>query len=82
MARVENPKSPLVGKLKGVHLFHFDGAPCAQRVRFALREKGLRRGREIRFDDDSDAARIVLSNALYQRYRRPGECRLRGEGIN
>ena len=56
MARVKNPKSALVGKLEGIHLFHFDGAPCAQRVRFALREKGLRRGREVRFDDDSDAA--------------------------
>ena len=26
--------------------------------------------------------RIELSNAQYQRYRRRGECRLRGEGIN
>ena len=56
MALVQDPKSPLVGKLEGIHLFHFDGAPCAQRVRFALREKGLKRGREVRFDDDSEAA--------------------------
>ena len=56
MTRVENPKSPIVAKLEGVHLFHYDGAPCAQRVRFALHEKGLVRGREERFDDDSIAA--------------------------
>jgi len=47
MAIIDNPKSPLVGKLEGVHLFHFDGAPCAQRVRFALVERGLARGREV-----------------------------------
>lgn len=52
MARVEHPKSPIVSKLEGLHLFHFDGAPCAQRVRFALYEKGLVRGREIKFDAD------------------------------
>ena len=56
MPLVENPGSPLVGRLQGVHLFHFDGAPCAQRVRFALHEKGLTRGREVRFDDATDAA--------------------------
>ncbi len=50
MALVENPKSALVPQLKGVHLFHFDGAPCAQRVRFALIEKGLARGREVRWN--------------------------------
>ncbi len=46
MPRLANPPSPLVEKLQGVHLFHFDGAPCAQRVRFALGEKGLVRGVE------------------------------------
>ncbi|MCH9675302.1 MAG: glutathione S-transferase family protein [Gammaproteobacteria bacterium] len=56
MARIEQPKSPIVGKLEGVHLFHFDGAPCAQRVRFALHEKGLMRGREVRFDADDPAS--------------------------
>ena len=56
MALVEQPASPLVGRLRGVHLFHFGGAPCAQRVRFALHEKGLARGREVRFDDEADAA--------------------------
>ena len=56
MPHVANPKSALVGKLEGLHLFHFDGAPCAQRVRFALREKGLKRGREVVFDDDAPAA--------------------------
>ncbi len=58
MAKVENPASPWVSKLEGVHLFHFDGAPCAQRVRFALHEKGLNRGREVRFDAaDPEACR-------------------------
>jgi glutathione S-transferase len=50
MPRIDRPASPLVAKLDGLHLFHFDAAPCAQRVRFALAEKGLRRGREVRFD--------------------------------
>ncbi len=48
--KIEHPASPIVGKLEGLHLFHFDGAPCAQRVRFALYEKGLVRGREVKFD--------------------------------
>ncbi|MGI9590227.1 MAG: glutathione S-transferase family protein [Myxococcota bacterium] len=47
MPQVANPRSPLVGQLRGVHLFHFEGAPCAQRVRFALAEKGLTRGKEV-----------------------------------
>ncbi len=56
--KIENPESPIVDKLEGVHLFHFDAAPCAQRVRFALHEKGLVRGREVRFDAD-DAASLA-----------------------
>jgi glutathione S-transferase len=47
MALVEFPKSQLVAKLEGVHLFGFDGAPCSQRVSFALAEKGLRRSRRV-----------------------------------
>lgn len=54
--KVDNPKSPIIPKLEGVHLFHFDGAPCAQRVRFALHEKGLVRGREVKFDAMDPAA--------------------------
>ena len=50
MALIEQPASRIPGQLEGLHLFHFDGAPCAQRVRFALGEKGLARGREVRFD--------------------------------
>jgi glutathione S-transferase len=46
MPRIDQPESPLVPLLQGVHLFHFEGAPCAQRVRFALAEKGIERGRE------------------------------------
>lgn len=50
MPLIEAPQSPIVAQLQGLHLFHYDGAPCAQRVRFALGEKGLARGREVRFD--------------------------------
>lgn len=58
MPRINNPASPIVGKLEGLHLFHFDGAPCAQRVRFALAEKGLVRGREVKFAAaDADSCR-------------------------
>ena len=56
VALVEQPESPIVGRLKGVHLFHYDGAPCAQRVRFALYEKGLMRGREVKFDASDEAS--------------------------
>ena len=56
MAHVQNPPSALVPKLKGVHLFHFDGAPCAQRVRFALAEKGLIRGMEVKYDAEDEAS--------------------------
>lgn len=50
MPKIEQPRSQIPGALQGLHLFHFDGAPCAQRVRFALGEKGLARGREEKFD--------------------------------
>ena len=56
MTKITNPESPIVPNLKGVHLFHYGGAPCAQRVRFALHEKGLVRGREVRFDAADPAA--------------------------
>ncbi len=58
MPRIEQPASPVVGQLRGLHLFHFDGAPCAQRVRFALGEKGLSRGREVKFDATTPAALV------------------------
>ena len=67
MAHIEDPASELVGRLEGLHLFHFDGAPCAQRVRFALREKGLQRGREVRFDDGSPAACLGEDDAWVSR---------------
>jgi glutathione S-transferase len=47
VALIEHPSSPLVPKLRGVHLFGFDGAPCSQRVSFALAEKGLLRGATV-----------------------------------
>ena len=53
MALVESPKSPLVGRLEGVHLFGFDGAPCSQRVSFALAEKGLRRARRVKWSSEN-----------------------------
>ena len=56
MPLVEHPKSSIPGQLKGLHLFHYDGAPCAQRVRFALGEKGLSRDREEKFDAVTPAA--------------------------
>ncbi len=56
MPRIETPKSSIVSQLQGLHLFHFDGAPCAQRVRFALGEKGLARGREEKFDSVTPSA--------------------------
>lgn len=56
MPKIDSPSSPIPGQLQGLHLFHFDGAPCAQRVRFALGEKGLHRGREVKFDDTSQSA--------------------------
>ncbi len=56
MPKIEQPASPIPAALQGLHLFHFDGAPCAQRVRFALGEKGLSRGREEKFDSVTPAA--------------------------
>jgi glutathione S-transferase len=47
MAVVSNPRSSLPGKLRGLHLFHYGGAPCPQRVRFVLAEKGIRRGPSV-----------------------------------
>jgi len=47
MAIIENPPSSLVPQLQGVHMFGFDGAPCSQRVSFALAEKGLLRGKKV-----------------------------------
>ncbi len=56
MPRIDQPRSHVPARLEGLHLFHFDGAPCAQRVRFALGEKGLARGREEKFDAVSPSA--------------------------
>jgi glutathione S-transferase len=56
MPKIDRPKSSIPERLEGLHLFHFDGAPCAQRVRFALGEKGLSRGREEKFDSVSPGA--------------------------
>lgn len=56
MPKIANPPSPIVAKLNGLHFFHFDIAPCAQRVRFMLAEKGMIRSPDIRFDDISPDA--------------------------
>lgn len=56
MALIESPASPLVPRLRGLHLFGFDGAPCAQRVNFALAEKGLVRAAKVRWSDDATTA--------------------------
>lgn len=68
MAVVTDPASPIVAGLQGLHLFHFEGAPCAQRVRFALYEKGLLRDREERFDDGSAAASRAADNGWVSRH--------------
>jgi len=60
MAIVHRPDSELVGKLRGLHLFHYGGAPCAQRVRFVLAEKGIRRGPEIPWRSERSAHLSVL----------------------
>ena len=54
MVHIMNPPSPLVPRLKGVHLFGFDGAPCSQRVCFALAEKGLVRSREVHWNSSAE----------------------------
>lgn len=56
MPMIKQPQCEWISQLEGLHLFHFDGAPCAQRVRFALAEKGLSRGREVRFDAHDNSA--------------------------
>ncbi len=55
MAIVENPQSDLPAKLRGLHLFHYGGAPCAQRVRLVLAEKGIRRGPSVPWQSDKPA---------------------------
>ncbi len=59
MAIIQNSTSPLVARLQGVHLFGFDGAPCSQRVSFALAEKGLKRVRTVRWDSDDPAVCVA-----------------------
>lgn len=56
MPLIDEPISEIPEHLEGLHLFHFDGAPCAQRVRFALGEKDLSRGREEKFTSVTPAA--------------------------
>ena len=53
MAIVNRPRSELPSQLKGLHLFHYGGAPCAQRVRFVLAEKGIRRGPNVPWRSDA-----------------------------
>lgn len=55
MAIIERPASPLPSKLTGLHVFHYGGAPCAQRVRFVLAEKGIRRGPDVPWRSEAEA---------------------------
>ena len=55
MAIVNRPKSALPGRLGGLHLFHYGGAPCAQRVRLVLAEKGIRRGPDVPWASEAPA---------------------------
>lgn len=48
-----------MGKLRGVHLFGFDGAPCSQRVSFALAEKGLVRGATVPWASDEPSTLVA-----------------------
>lgn len=50
---IDNPASPLPAKLRGLHLFHDGIATCAQRVRFVLAEKGIKRGHDVAWDADA-----------------------------
>ena len=56
MPLIESSSSPLVPRLRGLHLFGFDGAPCSQRVSFTLAEKGVARARSVRWGDVSEQA--------------------------
>jgi len=47
MPRIEPPADHYLTRLQGLHLFHCDPTPCSQRVRFALAEKGIKRGKEV-----------------------------------
>jgi len=53
MTILERPNSTLPGKLRGLHLFHYGAAPCAQRVRFVLAEKGVRRAADVPWRSDA-----------------------------
>lgn len=64
MAIVNRPKSELPSKLKGLHLFHYGGAPCAQRVRFVLAEKGIRRGPDVPWRSDA-VEHLTASPGVY-----------------
>lgn len=67
MPEIPDSRSPLVHKLRGVHLFHFDGAPCAQRVRFALAEKGLVRDREVPWLSDAPGSLVAADGTWVSR---------------
>ena len=67
MPKIEAPESKIPALLKGLHLFHFDGAPCAQRVRFALGEKGLSRGREEKYNATSSTSIAAEENRWISR---------------
>lgn len=68
MPQLVHPKSPLVHQLRGLHLFHFEGAPCAQRVRFALAEKGLVRGKEVPWSSSAPNTRVAEPGTWVSRH--------------
>jgi len=39
MPGIESPAIPIVSQLRGLHLFHVDGAPCARAAAMALVER-------------------------------------------
>ena len=70
MTIVHDPKSDLPRKLSGLHLFHYGGAPCAQRVRLVLAEKGVRRGPDVPWQSDAPAHLVASRNDPYCDYQR------------
>lgn len=64
MAIIATPKSALPAKLRGLHLFHYGGAPCPQRVRFVLAEKGIRRAADVRWNSEA-TAHLVAAPGTY-----------------
>lgn len=67
MPKISQHNSDIVPLLQGIHLFHYDIAPCAQRVRFVLAEKGLTRNPDTKFNDVSAATLVAAEGSWNSR---------------